>query len=165
MSGGAASGRKGSAYERELVNAVRGAGWGAMRLPASGAGTMGDRADIMVGRPRQDHAAMPTRTDLWLVEAKSGKGNRLKVSGDEFEALKREAERWGARPLLGARSTERARPVAHYLVPPDECAVTPSGNYALVFENADRTEDPLVEDIAHAVVWPDDEDPRVEVRA
>lgn len=171
MSGGAASGRKGSAYERELVNAVRDHGWGALRLGGSGSGTTGDRADILIGRPWRTNVGNPVdgvtdtirKTDLWLVEAKSGKGNRLSVDGDEVEALVREAERWGATPLLGARSTERARPKAHYLVPPDECPRTDSDIYKLVFENATRTDDPLVADIAEAIVWPDDDEPRVEV--
>lgn len=159
MSGGAASGQKGSSYERELVNAVRAWGWGAMRTGGSGSGTVADRADVIVSSERK--AARPRNSyedrlaEVWLVEAKSGKGNRLYVDEREVDALVSEAKRWGARPLLGARSTEQAREVAHYLVPPDECGRTDEGAYALVFENATRTDDLLVDEIAYAVVHPE----------
>lgn len=168
MSGGARSGQKGSSYERELVNALRGAGYGAMRTGGSGSGTVADRADILAGRPMADagyHTGRPT-TFMWMVEAKSGKGNRLYVDEREVDALVAESRRWGARALLGARSTERGREVAHYLVPPGDCPRTDEGGFALVFENATRTDDAVVDEIAYAVVYPETstrDEPDVEV--
>ena len=155
--GGAASGRIGSRYERELVNAFRDAGWGALRLPASGGATERELPDVLAGRSTGSGSiesyvdgnpwdSVPL-TEAWAIEAKAGKATTLYVDAEEVEALRTFAEIWGARPLLGARSTRQGTPTAHYLVPPERARVTDSGTYGLPIDG--------IEDRAYAVVGSD----------
>ena len=128
--GGAASGQKGSRYERELVSHFRDSGWGALRLPSSGSATDRELPDVLAGTPRQSTGGGEL-SNLWAIEAKSGKAPTLYVDGDEVSALRAFADVWGATPLLGARSTRRGTPTAHYLVRPADARQTGGGNYGL----------------------------------
>lgn len=127
--GGAASGRKGSKYERKLVNAFGDAGWFAMRCPSSGSATADDLPDVIAMNPTSD----PFRPspDVFFIEHKSGDATTLYVSEDEVEALRRAARMAGATPLLGGRSTERGTSTDHYLIAPDQARITDGGNYGL----------------------------------
>lgn len=137
--GGAASGRKGSAYERELIGYFRDAGWGAMKAPGSGSGGDADLPDVIAGRKLPENVNGWSATNLWAIEAKSGDASTLYVDGEEVDALLRFAERWGATPLLAARSTRQATPTDHFLVRPPDARWTAGGNYGLpVADVADR---------------------------
>ena len=148
--GGAASGRKGARYERELVNALREAGWGALRLPSSGSATERELPDILAGTPEAVAGPDGERalSSLWAVEAKCGNSSTLYVDGDEVTALIEYAQRWGARPLLGARYTTRDMGKFHYLVLPGDARITDGGNYGLPKDD--------LHERAWAVVSPDD---------
>lgn len=131
MPGGAASGAKGSKYERELVERFRADSWGALRLPSSGGATERELPDVLAGTRNQ--FPDPYYNDaLWAVELKAGKATTLYVEGDEVGALQTFARRWGARPLLGARSTQRGTSTATYLVRPEDArGPTDGGRYGL----------------------------------
>ena len=147
MSGGAASGQRGSRYERELVGHFRDAGWGALRLPSSGSATARDLPDVLAGRANPPNALGEQTTWLYAVEAKSGKASTLYVDGDEVAAIRAFADVWGATPLLGARSTRRGTPTAHYLVRPADARQTGGGNYGLPIDG--------IEERVYAVVGSD----------
>ena len=157
MMGGAASGARGSAYERELVRHFAAHGWGALRLPSSGSATTRDLPDVLAGRSTGSGTiesyvdgnpwdSVPL-TEAWAIEAKSGKATTLYVDGDEVDALEAFARQWGARPLLGARSTRQGTPTEHYLLDPADARKTDGGNYGLPIDG--------IEDRAFAVVGED----------
>lgn len=147
MTGGAASGKKGASYERELVDRLRDAGYGALRLPSSGSATERDLPDVLAGckndwRDYLDTIAEPftvnrshtnaltaaqnigRKSDLMAVECKSGKATTLYVDESEVDALEAFAATWGATPYLGARSTRQGTPTGHFLVAPDDARRT-----------------------------------------
>jgi len=125
--GGKASGRKGSTYERELVNYFADAGWGALRLGGSGSGGDADLPDVLAGRN-----LMTDYGQAWAIELKSGKSTTLYVDANEVAALERFASAWGARPLLGARPTTQDTGREHYLLEPDAArGPTDGGRYGL----------------------------------
>lgn len=130
------SGRKGSKYERELVNTLDALGYGALRLPSSGSATARDLPDILACHRVGGH-----KTYLWAVEAKAGSDTTLYVEEGEVQALRAFAETWGARPYLSARFTSRDSPTCHYLVRPEDARRTDSGLYGLpVADIEDRAE-------------------------
>lgn len=143
-------------YEREFVNTLAEAGYGAMRCPASGGGVDRELPDVLVSRPRaaprecigdvglteqatigNDGTPYGTLAEVWAVEHKSGKATTLYVeSGDEdergeVEELEQFAEWFGARPLLAARFKRQNTDRRHYLVPPENARMTDGGNYGL----------------------------------
>ena len=130
--GGAASGQKGTAYERELVQAFRAAGWGALRLPSSGSATDRELPDVLAGEPFM-LSNDPSRraTSLWAIEAKSGKSTTLYVDEQEVEALRAYAGRWGARAFISGRFTTQGTSTAHYLLDPDDARITDGGRYGI----------------------------------
>lgn len=146
MSGGAASGRKGTRYEQQLVRFLHDAGYGALRLPSSGSATDRDLPDVLAGYPvvypygKHDRIEVEDRshvqsdrfaTDTLAVELKSGKATTLYVDESEVEDLRAFAERWGATTYLGARPTTQATGREHYLVRPDDARRTDGGRYGL----------------------------------
>lgn len=138
MTGGASSGRKGSKYERRLVNSLGGAGWFAMRAPSSGSATDEDLPDVFAMRhvevPRnyvRIAGVRPYLAEVLTIEHKSGKATTLYVDEREVEALQRLAITSGAVPLLGARFTTQATTTDHYLVRPRDARRTDGGNYGL----------------------------------
>ena len=120
------SGKKGSRYERELVNRFESCGWGALRCPSSGGGTDRELPDVIVGknaeRVKTLHA-LSLSTPL-AIELKSGKSTTLYVDRDEVKALRSFAESFGATPLLGARFTTQASSTDIYLVKPEDARMT-----------------------------------------
>ena len=123
------SGKKGSRYERELVNRFESCGWGALRCPSSGAGTDRKLPDVLAGKSVSrvtewvehdsgiiDPEVVETFTDSYAIELKSGDSTTLYVDRDEVKALKSFAQSFGATPLLGARFTTQASSTDIYLV-------------------------------------------------
>lgn len=154
------SSAKGATRERELVDRFKSAGWGALRIGASGSGGDADLPDVLAGKSvpnpycvvedgdigveiRQDNA------DLWAVELKSGKATTLYVDAGEVADLERFAGSLGARPLLGARFTfsggEHYDKTATYLVPPDAARRTDTA-YGLPVADIDERAYAVVRD-------------------
>ena len=132
------SGKKGSRYERELVNRFESCGWGALRCPASGGGTDRELPDILAGLaldgPSKDY---PISRAL-AIELKSGKSTTLYVDKEEVKALKSFAESFGATPLLGARFTTQASSTDIYLVKPEDARMTPKAYGLPISDIKDR---------------------------
>ena len=132
------SGKKGSRYERELVNRFESLGWGALRCPASGGATDRELPDILAGLaldgPSKDY---PISRAL-AIELKSGKSTTLYVDRDEVKALRSFAESFGATPLLGARYTTQASSTDIYLVSPEHARMTPKAYGLPISDIEDR---------------------------
>lgn len=124
------SSQTGSRYERETVRRFRAAGWGALRIGASGSGGDADLPDVFCGRPHPG-IEQPAVSESYCIELKSGKATTLYVQPDEVEALERFADNWGSTPLLGARFTTQASPTETLLVPPERARMTDGGAYGL----------------------------------
>jgi Holliday junction resolvase len=122
---GANASKRGAAYERELVNYLRDAGYGALRLPSSGSATERELPDVLTGHPDLNGSS------LLAIEVKSGSASTLYVEKSEVDALGSFARTWGATPYLAARRTSRGTDTKHYLVAPSDARQTPSGNYGL----------------------------------
>ena len=132
------SGKKGSRYERELVNRFESCGWGALRCPSSGGATDRELPDILAGLaldgPSKDY---PISRAL-AIELKSGKSTTLYVDKEEVKALKSFAESFGATPLLGARFTTQASSTDIYLVSPEDARMTPKAYGLPISDIKDR---------------------------
>lgn len=146
--GGAASGQKGSAYERETVRRFRDDGWGALRLPSSGSATERDLPDILAAHYPESVVLQERHGHtIFAVELKANKQNIAYYDADEVAALEAFSRTWGARPALGVRSTQQATPTETFLVAPDAARRTDSGRYAVDVDG--------VRDVAFAVVGAD----------
>lgn len=126
----------GRTYEQELVNRFKEAGYGALRLGASGGGGDADLPDVMAGKPIHARRGQETDhteifTNALAVELKSGKADILYVEPEEVDALVRFAELWGCRAYLGVRSTQQATPTETFLVRPEDARRTDGGRYAV----------------------------------
>jgi len=117
----------GATYERALVRELYDRGFGALRLPSSGAGTDRPLPDLLIGTAE--------REDDWpllvAAEIKSGKRMTLYADGDEVAALQDFCDRFGARPALVARYTSQGSSTAYFFVTPSDARVTDAGNYGL----------------------------------
>lgn len=151
-SGGAASGRTGARYEREIVSVLRQCGYGALRFAASGAATTRSVGDILAAREHPGGG-----TELWGIELKSGKETTLYVDGPEVSKLGLFCRRWNAEVFLGARFTTRGSPTTHYLVKPEDARKTDGGNYGLPIDD--------IEERASIAIHPGDEPDVEEVGA
>lgn len=127
--------QKGSNHEREVVNTLRKAGWGAMRGPGSGGGTASAVADVLFGRPDPDN---PQYTMLFFGELKRRNDvPRVYIDADEIAALDVLAERWGGTAVVGARfgrsidTNERVT----YFVPTDQVEIA-GDNYRVHADDA-----------------------------
>lgn len=131
------SSAKGAARERELVNRFHAAGWGALRLGASGSGGDADLPDVLAGQGMvvSQMGMTITATETWAVELKSGRATTLYVGQKEVDDLLRFAESWGAKALLGARFTTQASPTDTYLVGIEDARRTDGGAYGLPVED------------------------------
>ena len=118
------SGKKGSRYERELVNRFESVGWGALRCPSSGGGTDRELPDILAGLALDGPAYNFPLSRALAIELKSGNSTTLYVDRDEVKALKSFAQSFGATPLLGARFTTQASSTDIYLVKPEDARMT-----------------------------------------
>jgi len=116
------SNRKGDRRERELVNALDGAGFAVMRAPASGSATERELPDVLAGDGEVFYA----------IEAKSSAGAPIYLDGEEVEALLFFAQNFGAKPRIGVRFDQED----WYFFHPGDLHVTDGGNYRVKKETA-----------------------------
>ncbi|WP_159902603.1 Holliday junction resolvase Hjc [Salinirussus salinus] len=116
------SNAKGDRRERELVNALDGAGFAVMRAPASGSATERDLPDVLAGDGETFYA----------IEAKSSAGDPIYLTGEEVEALVYFSRSFGAAPRIGVRFDRED----WYFFHPDDCHTTDGGNYRVKKETA-----------------------------
>lgn len=119
------SNSKGDRRERELVNALDGAGFAVMRAPASGSATERELPDVLAGDGEVFYA----------IEAKSSAGNPIYLTGEEVEALVFFAQNFGAKPRIGVRFDRED----WYFFHPSDLHVTDGGNYRVKKETALET--------------------------
>ena len=132
------SGKKGSRYERELVNRFESCGWGALRCPSSGGGTDRELPDILAGLAFEGPSKDYPISRALAIELKSGKSTTLYVDKEEVYALRSFAESFGATPLLGARFTTQASSTDIYLVKPEDARMTPKAYGLPISDIEDR---------------------------
>ena len=132
------SGKKGSRYERELVNRFESLGWGALRCPASGGATDRELPDILAGLALDGPSKDFPISRALAIELKSGKSTTLYVDRDEVKALRSFAQSFGATPLLGARFTTQASSTDIYLVSPEDARMTPKAYGLPISDIEDR---------------------------
>jgi Holliday junction resolvase len=116
------SNAKGDRRERELVNALDGAGFAVMRAPASGSATERELPDVLAGDGETFYA----------IEAKSSAGDPIYLTGEEVEALIYFSRSFGATPRIGVRFDRED----WYFFHPDDCHTTDGGNYRVKKETA-----------------------------
>jgi Holliday junction resolvase len=116
------SNAKGDRRERELVNALDGAGFAVMRAPASGSATERELPDVLAGDGETFYA----------IEAKSSAGDPIYLTGEEVEALVYFSRSFGAAPRIGVRFDRED----WYFFHPDDCHTTDGGNYRVKKETA-----------------------------
>ena len=87
--------RKGDVEERKVVKIFEDLGYGAIRVPASGARTKSDKPDVIAGNGRFHFA----------VEVKSSKNDYIYIRKKQVEELERFSARFGAKPLIVAHFT------------------------------------------------------------
>jgi len=116
------SNAKGDRRERELVNALDGAGFAVMRAPASGSATERELPDVLAGDGETFYA----------IEAKSSAGDPIYLTGEEVEALIYFSRNFGATPRIGVRFDRED----WYFFHPDDCYTTDGGNYRVKKETA-----------------------------
>ena len=117
-----AANRKGDRRERELVNALDGAGFAVMRAPASGSATDRELPDVLAGDGEVFYA----------IEAKSSSGDPIYLDGEEVEALVYFARNFGAKARVGVRFDRED----WYFFHPGDLYVTDGGNYRVKKETA-----------------------------
>jgi len=132
------SGKKGSRYERELVNRFESLGWGALRCPSSGAGTDRKLPDVLAGLALDGPSKNFPIARALAIELKSGKSTTLYVDKKEVYALRSFAQSFGATPLLGARFTTQASSTDIYLVQPEDARMTPKAYGLPIADIEDR---------------------------
>ena len=132
------SGKKGSRYERELVNRFESLGWGALRCPASGGATNRELPDILAGLAFEGPSKDYPISRALAIELKSGKATTLYVDREEVYALRSFADSFGATPLLGARFTTQASSTDIYLVKPEDARMTPKAYGLPISDIEDR---------------------------
>ena len=132
------SGKKGSRYERELVNRFESCGWGALRCPASGGATDRELPDILAGLALDGPSKDFPISQALAIELKSGKSTTLYVDKEEVYALRSFAQSFGATPLLGARFTTQASSTDIYLVKPEDARMTPKAYGLPISDIEDR---------------------------
>jgi len=116
------SNAKGDRRERELVNALDGAGFAVMRAPASGSATERELPDVLTGDGEVFYA----------IEAKSSAGDHIYLDGREIEALLFFSRNFGAKPRVGVRFDRED----WYFFHPGDLYVTDGGNYRVKKEEA-----------------------------
>jgi len=116
------SNAKGDRRERELVNALDGAGFAVMRAPASGSATERELPDVLAG----------DGGTFYAIEAKSSAGDPIYLTGEEVEALVYFSRNFGATPRIGVRFDRED----WYFFHPDDCHTTDGGNYRVKKETA-----------------------------
>lgn len=125
----------GARYERELVNALDGHGYVAMRAPSSGAATTRDLPDVLA--LRRDEPGGLVRSEVLAVEVKSTSATTAYADESEGAALDRFATEAGATAYVSARFKRNGYDKIHYLVPLDACRMTDAGSYGVPQADAD----------------------------
>lgn len=87
--------KKGSLEERTVVKLFEALGYGAIRVPASGARTNSDKPDVVAGNG----------VNYYAVEVKSSKKDYIYIRSEQVDELLRFSERFGAVPLIVAKFT------------------------------------------------------------
>lgn len=113
---------KGFARERELVNLLYEAGWGATRVPNSGGGTKRELPDVLAGNGQ----------DSYAIEVKARKDGHIYIDGQEIVSLAHFARSFGAKPRIGVRFDREDWVFFH----PADLHVTNGGNYRVKKETA-----------------------------
>lgn len=108
-------GRKGTSRERELVEMFWDAGFGVIRVPASGSATKRPLPDLIAGNGSRYIA----------VEAKSSASEVIYIDGGEVEDLIDFSNKFGARARVGVRFDHES----WYFFHPGDLHVTDGGNY------------------------------------
>jgi Holliday junction resolvase len=116
----------GSDMERILVNALEDCGWRCMRAPGSGGGTTRNMPDVLAGRERGDQCP-----ELLAIELKTTHSNTCYVTEREDIALQQFSAGFGAEPRLAWQFKQPGRRRRIWMMTPDDCRLTDSGNRAL----------------------------------
>lgn len=87
--------KKGSNEERAVVKLFEERGFGAIRVPASGARTKSDKPDVVAGNG----------VDYYAVEVKSSKNDYIYIRSEQIDELINFASVFGAVPLVVAKFT------------------------------------------------------------
>ena len=87
--------KKGSNEERAVVKLFEERGFGAIRVPASGARTKSDKPDVVAGNG----------VDYYAVEVKSSKNDYIYIRSEQIDELVNFASAFGAVPLVVAKFT------------------------------------------------------------
>jgi Holliday junction resolvase len=106
-------------WERELVNALREDGMGAVRMPSSGSATKAALPDIMAGRP-----STGLQSVVWNIELKATRDERIYVPKDEVQALNEFTRIFGGQSFIGARFIDHYEGQEVWLVTPSNLRTT-----------------------------------------
>ena len=89
--------KKGSKEERDVVKLFEKYGFGAIRVPASGARTKSDKPDVVAGNGKY----------YFAVEVKSSKNDYIYIREEQIDELLRFAISFGATALVVAKFTHK----------------------------------------------------------
>lgn len=109
--------KKGSNEERAVVKLFEERGFGAIRVPASGARTKSDKPDVLAGNGKF----------YFAVEVKSSKNDYIYIRSEQVDELLNFASAFGAVPLVVAKFTY----VPYKVFSPSKLNVTKSGKYTI----------------------------------
>lgn len=109
--------KKGALEERQVVKTFTTYGYGAIRVPASGARTKDDKPDVIAGNSRNYYA----------VEVKSSKNDYIYIREEQVEELLRFSALFGAKPLICVKFTRKPYVVFN----PYHLKRTKSGKYTV----------------------------------
>lgn len=115
--------KRGIREERKIVNFLESKGLKAFRISGSGAGTGRDLTDVVAGDGVNHYA----------IEVKSSKRDRIDISSEQVEELRRFSKSFGAMPLVCVLFY-RMSPVFIRL---SWLSATRGGNYSFKKENAE----------------------------
>ncbi len=116
------SSRKGDNRERELVDLFWEAGFGSIRVPASGSSTKRPLPDIVAGNGERYIA----------IESKSSSTDVIYIKGGEIDALLEFSHRFDAYARIGVRFDREKWRFFH----PNDLYTTDKGNYRVKKEKA-----------------------------
>ncbi len=113
---------KGVRKERELVNKLHEAGFGALRAPASGGATKRGLPDVIAGNG-----------DTYLIfECKASELQEIYISKEQIDGLLDFGQRFGALPFIAAAFNYKG----WFFIDPIYLESTQRGNYKLTFKRA-----------------------------
>lgn len=115
--------KKGSNEERQVVKIFEEKGYGAIRVPASGARTKSDKPDVLAGNSKHYYA----------IEVKSSKNDYIYIREEQIEELIRFSAKFGATPLVCAKFTRKPYTIFN----PYQLKRTNSGKYTIKRDDLD----------------------------